>query len=792
MLLQLSVLVYFGAATYHPFLSFPKDGQSVDDYAFPCAAAGMFLLAAGMFACGHVVESSTSETRYRPAAGWSARVVWLHRRGTVNDQAFESFAVFPPEAHAQITTSHRVKRWKLRELFSKEAEESEVSQPTISQKKAAWNLFMERDVSEVIAVSGTLITLCGFVLQFIGLRGMHWSASVTQLGANEDQNLGNRQPIDGRIVSSILAAISYSSLSTLFAQHMLSSFMWAAAKKMDRPMDDKAEVRPTKSEGTNSVSALKSFALHNAKLSKLCQGIQATGLGSLDEVYLCIIPPLSRMNKLPSADTIIEWTRKHAEPRYRLGHWKEVADAYLWLFQTAKMFPERNDISTEAIAIPMEFLRALTEGINSREAQRSEEKQISMMKLVRSSVENELSDGDYADILARLMGLYQQQGRRWKCSIVKTPKPLKCAWDRSPNPFGMETKLLRFTKLHWLAYYNKAWHEDRESLTLNRDGIWVKEVQPAEIRKELETDPGRVDERDIFDWTPLHYAAAEAARSSIDGVLAYRANVDAQDIRGRTPLHYCVSRHEYSDVVQLLLREGAAIDIQDMEGRAPIHYAAMMGRYRPLHSLIEAGADVNLVDSLGFTPLFWATYGGHLESVNALRTDSNPRLRDHNGRTPLHLAAMAAEADTQRISDILTVLLGMDIDIEAKDRSGEMPLHLATQAGRLEVVSLLLDKGADIEALDSTYYRNPLQMAASSGDQRMAKLLLERGADVNGGSVGVTALKLAVEYGCLETARLLLENGADVKISDGDYGYAIDVARKSGNEEMVKLIESYS
>lgn len=92
LILQVGVLVYSGIAKYLTFRLL-KDGSPVADYAYPCTATGTLLLVLGMLICAHVVESSTLESRYRPAAGKSARVVWLQRSGTVNDQVFESFAI---------------------------------------------------------------------------------------------------------------------------------------------------------------------------------------------------------------------------------------------------------------------------------------------------------------------------------------------------------------------------------------------------------------------------------------------------------------------------------------------------------------------------------------------------------------------------------------------------------------------------------------------------------------------------------------------------------------------------
>ena len=145
-ILQLGVVVFSGFATYH--LTLRKDENPVAGYAFPCTAIGTLLLVAGILTCAYVVETSTTESRYRPAAGKAARIVWLQRSGTVNDQAFEPFAVFPESAQLLVTTSRRA-----------------------------------REPKHVAATIGTMVSICGFVAQFVGLRGMHWSAPLAQLGA---------------------------------------------------------------------------------------------------------------------------------------------------------------------------------------------------------------------------------------------------------------------------------------------------------------------------------------------------------------------------------------------------------------------------------------------------------------------------------------------------------------------------------------------------------------------------------------------------------------------------------
>ncbi|KAL7624232.1 hypothetical protein AAE478_005791 [Parahypoxylon ruwenzoriense] len=129
-LLQIGVLVFFGFITYYRPIQphFQKDSAPVEHYAFPCAAIGTIALVVGMFLCAFVVEQSTEETCYKPTNGEKAWAVWIQK-------------------------SHTKK------------------EPSNDQRL------------ETLAVVGTGISLLGFIAQFIGLRGLNWSASVAQLGA---------------------------------------------------------------------------------------------------------------------------------------------------------------------------------------------------------------------------------------------------------------------------------------------------------------------------------------------------------------------------------------------------------------------------------------------------------------------------------------------------------------------------------------------------------------------------------------------------------------------------------
>lgn len=95
------------------------------------------------------------------------------------------------------------------------------------------------------------------------------------------------------------------------------------------------------------------------------------------------------------------------------------------------------------------------------------------------------------------------------------------------------------------------------------------------------------------------------------------------------------------------------------------------------------------------------------------------------GFTPLILAATAGH------SDVVDILFNHDADIEAQsERTKDTPLSLACSGGRYEVVELLLKKGANKEHRNVSDY-TPLSLAASGGYVNIIKLLLTHGAEIN-------------------------------------------------------------
>ncbi|KAH7318070.1 hypothetical protein B0I35DRAFT_478607 [Stachybotrys elegans] len=410
--------------------------------------------------------------------------------------------------------------------------------------------------------------------------------------------------------NSLLAIELYGPLESLYAQDMFSSFMWAAAKTLKEPVNGHADIRP---KDISDDDAWKSFTFRNDNLSRMAHDIQSTGLGSLEDIFLCILPPLSVEHKLPKSDAIIDLAREQAKRQEQLKHWDKAAAAYIWLFRTAKIFPQQSGIATKATALLIEYLRQVTSSIKLKKAQ-FDIMYIYILRDVERRLRKELKTIDQG-ALSGFIRLYEDQGRGWKCDLVHEDNSADTTY---PATFNV-------TELHRLAQ------------TLEVD---LQELYLSGKRRR------RVNLKDIYDWTPLHYAAAKGCPDAVETLTDVAADVNARDLLEWTPLHY-------------------------------------------------AWADVEAKDNSGRTILHWAAIGGHKATARLLAEEPRADIgvKDKDGMTPLHWAVMC---DREAVARLLVQELGADI--EAKDNDGMTPLHWA---GTEAIARLLVELGADEEAKDN-------------------------------------------------------------------------------------------
>ncbi len=320
-----------------------------------------------------------------------------------------------------------------------------------------------------------------------------------------------------------------------------------------------------------------------------------------------------------------------------------------------------------------------------------------------------------------------------------------------------------------------------------------------------------------------------------------RFDVNEWDSNGDTPLLCAVFTSKGNEAIaQLLLDHGAEINRPTRRGgRTPLHVAALYGPVGLVNFLLERGADINAQGLSGKTPFYVAAtkcnegilrllFKGNDEDIIRLlfSRGADPNVK-RDGRTALHDLAKAyqnvakpgkytriireeEEIIREREKKMLTMqlLLELGASPEIQDEENHTVLHWAAYEGEVDVVKLLLDHGADIEA-QTHEYDTPLSLAtfhtSSVDDEQkrknhisIIKMLLEHGAHVNvqEKNYGFSPLYHAVSRGDVLIAQMLLDHGADVDIRDRlpverpeEFGEPLLCrAARNGDLEVVRLL----
>ena len=160
---------------------------------------------------------------------------------------------------------------------------------------------------------------------------------------------------------------------------------------------------------------------------------------------------------------------------------------------------------------------------------------------------------------------------------------------------------------------------------------------------------------------------------------------------------------------------------------------------------------------------------------------ANPNAIDDRGEPALIYALHAEKFET---ADVLAAWPGTNL--EAENKQGETALMVAAYLGRREMVERLLARGAEVSHSGWT----ALHFAASSGQLEIVRILLEHSAYIDALSDnGTTPLMMAARHRDAEVSALLLEQGADPTPVNGAGLSAADFARKAGDQPLAKSLE---
>lgn len=212
-------------------------------------------------------------------------------------------------------------------------------------------------------------------------------------------------------------------------------------------------------------------------------------------------------------------------------------------------------------------------------------------------------------------------------------------------------------------------------------------------------------------WTALNNAASTGKVELLKILLQSGIDVNSVDLMGATTLHALAKNHD-TESAKLLLQFGANVNATDDFGWTPLHVAAFFSRNASkvmLELLLASGSDVNATTDGDFSPLNLVEAGHNLSFLEYL-------IRNH---------------------DVLN---------SATEHEGL--LDMDSSEDHAEVVSFLLNQGADLNHQDNILGWTALHWATSSGDLRGTRMLLEQfGAAMTSSKMGMTPFGTAKHFG---------------------------------------------
>jgi ankyrin repeat protein len=212
------------------------------------------------------------------------------------------------------------------------------------------------------------------------------------------------------------------------------------------------------------------------------------------------------------------------------------------------------------------------------------------------------------------------------------------------------------------------------------------------------------------------------------------------------------------------------------------------GRYvtdEVISELLKLGANPNLADENGFTPLMLALNQAHkLNLVEMLLNNgANINAADKSGETAL-----------MQTSDLtlIDLLISKRANLNRKNKDGKTAIMLAAEYKDIKVLEKLFSYGASLTAIDNKGNSIIIEAIKASQNSYLVEWLIEHGAPLNKPNhAGVTPLMVAAYKGDLVLVKLLLENGAKTTLKAKNGATAESFAKASGNSNIASFISNY-
>ncbi|KAH8672104.1 ankyrin repeat-containing domain protein [Tricladium varicosporioides] len=362
-----------------------------------------------------------------------------------------------------------------------------------------------------------------------------------------------------------------------------------------------------------------------------------------------------------------------------------------------------------------------------------------------------------------------------------------------------EFPFLAYASLYWIAHLAfDGWMENDsiETFTvkffdINSQNNILKYLGLNEshrytrLRKKESSRPrGRQNSKETS-LLPLFYISYVGLRLVFQNLLSNeRRSKTIKGVFGAALATAASDNHE--DVVELLLMEGADPN-SPYCGKLlrPLYAAVDTGNPRVIKKLLDAGATIDISSRYDGSVLHRAIEKGNLDAIQLLIDYGH----DLYAPSRFHGPPLSCSLLKNQI-EVVALLVHNDVDVNVPAVGYFNPLNLACSHAGLETVHLLLDCGADFTL--KLPGCQALHNAAERGEIDMMQLLLDRGADINGPSAATygTPLKAAIQSHVAIAFDFMISNGADINFKGSRSMYPVDQAIFSGNlvaaEKLIK------
>lgn len=263
-------------------------------------------------------------------------------------------------------------------------------------------------------------------------------------------------------------------------------------------------------------------------------------------------------------------------------------------------------------------------------------------------------------------------------------------------------------------------------------------------------------------WTALNEAVSRDNIEICEMLLKAGAKINLPSTYSIAPLIVAAQRGQLRALCYLI-GKGADVNMQACNGMTALHEASRNGHKEIVAMLLTKNADANKPNNLKLLPLHIAAEYGHQEVVSLLVSVTSPASLRLTEFSPLHLAA---ERNRHTVAAVL-LKTGADVNATlAQCLSNTYPdgrataLFTAVSRGSAKTVEVLLNANASL-SLDPI---SPLLMAVEQGCVSTVSLLLQRGADINASIPSYPTTFPAVLALCMNNLPLLkclLDSGCD-------------------------------